>query len=344
MLLDETIKTVMYKDIPQEKALWHAIKEVLGLKLQEVEELLQNCTLSDAVVMQDVMDHIFSSKGKRLRPILLLLSGSFKPVDPVHEKNLVTAAAAIELIHMASLIHDDIIDESRERRGKPSVNALWGNRTAVLAGDFLFARAFELLACCGDYELNMIVTRAISTMCEGEIEQTRFAFDLSLNEQQYLQNIYRKTAALMEACCAAGACLGGLEGEAVLQLEAFGRNLGLAFQITDDILDITGEPLITGKPVGNDLREGVITLPLIYLLEDPVYAPFLREIIEKRDFSPLTMEFLRQPSCINVPVKRALDKARLYIKTARECLAGFTETREGAILESLAEYVLQRRL
>jgi heptaprenyl diphosphate synthase len=341
--LDEAIKTVMFKKVipPEKDELWFKIQDILGSKLEEIEELLQDYTLSNVVVMQDLMDHIFGSKGKRLRPILLLLSGSFKPV---HNKTLVRAAAAVELIHTASLIHDDIIDESRERRGKPSVNALWGNRPAVLAGDFLFARAFELIACCRNYELNKILTRAISTMCEGEIEQTRFAFNLCFSEQQYIQNIYRKTAALMEACCSAGARLAGLEDATVLQLEAFGRNLGLAFQITDDILDIAGEPLVTGKPVGNDLREGIITLPLIYVLEDPVWAPYLREIVEKRDFSPSTMEFLQHPSCINEPIKRALDKAGLYIRTARECLLDFTGTVEGEILDSLAVYVLQRKL
>jgi heptaprenyl diphosphate synthase len=341
--LDEVIKTVLFKEVMalEKNELWLKIQEILGAKLEETEELLQDYTVSNVVIMQDLMDHIVSSSGKRLRPILLLLSGSFKPV---HSENLIRAAAAVELIHTASLIHDDILDESQERRGKPSINALWGNRLAVLAGDFLFSRAFELVALCRNYELLKVLSRAIGTMCEGEIEQVRFAFNLQLNEQQYMQNIYRKTAALMEACCSAGGRLAGLDDAAVLQLEAYGRNLGLAFQITDDILDITGESLITGKPVGNDLREGIITLPLIYVLEDPIWGPYLKESIEKRDFSPSTLEFLQHPSCINEPLKRSLNKARLCLETAREYLSGFTGTVEGEILDSLAGYVLQRKL
>lgn len=341
--MQDTFIGEMHKNIVLEKKeeLWGTIQAVLGSQLEEMEELLQDFIFSNAAAMQNVIGHIFSSKGKRLRPILLLLSGS---LGPVQSKTLIKAAAAVELIHTASLVHDDIIDESRVRRGKPSVNALWGNRAAVLAGDFLFARAFELIAACKNYELNRILTMTISTMCEGEIEQIRFAFDTSLSEQQYIENIYRKTAALMEACCSVGARLSGLKEAEVLKLKAYGKNLGMAFQITDDILDIAGEPLVTGKPAGNDLREGVITLPLIYVLEDPVWGQFLQEVIRKRDFSPASIEFLRHPSCIDKPIKRALKRAYQYIGAARESLAGFKGTAEGEILEALTEYVLKRRV
>lgn len=325
----------------QQKDLWLKIGELLGAKLKALEELLQDFTASDVAVMQEMMEHLIKNRGKRLRPILLFLCGGINPAV-VDDYTLLRAAAAVELIHSASLIHDDIIDGAEERRGKPSLNALWGNHPAVLAGDFLFARSFELIASCGNFALIKVLTRAVSIMCEGEIEQGVHAFDLRLTEQQYLHNIYRKTAALMEACCSAGARLAGLTDDAVLLLEAYGRNLGLAFQITDDVLDITGEASLTGKPVRSDLREGIITLPLIYLLEDPVWGSHLSEVIEKRDFSSATLSFLDYPDCIYSPIRQALARAAAYIEEAKACLSGVGDVLPIEILKALADFVLER--
>ncbi len=323
-----------------EKELWSQIQAILGPKLLETEELLRDFTLSNVSIMQDLLDHITGSRGKRLRPILLLLCAGFKPAN---DYLLIKAAAAVELIHTASLIHDDIIDESSERRGKATLNAGWGNSPAVLAGDFLFARAFELLALCGDFELNKLLTRAVGTMCEGEIEQRNCSYNFQLTEEQYLRNIYRKTAALMEVCCSSGARLSKLEEGALQQLEAYGRNLGYAFQIIDDVLDITGDPSLTGKPAGNDLREGVVTLPVIYVLQDPQWGPHLEEVISAGDFSSTSLDFLQQPACIEGPVAKAVEKAALYARGARECLRDFENNPSKTILEDIAGYVLQRK-
>jgi heptaprenyl diphosphate synthase len=323
-----------------EQELWSRIQETLGPKLLETEELLHDYTLSNVPIMQELLDHITGSRGKRLRPILLLLSAGFRPAN---DYLLIKAAAAVELIHTASLIHDDIIDESSERRGRVTLNTGWGNSSAVLAGDFFFARAFELLALCGDFELNKLLTRAVSTMCEGEIEQRNCSYNFQLTEEQYLRNIYRKTAALMEACCGSGARLSKLEDGALQQLEAYGRNLGLAFQIIDDVLDITGDPSATGKPLGNDLREGIITLPLIYILQDPQWGTYLKEIIFEGDFSPASLEFFQQPACIEGPVAKAVEKAASYAREARECLRDFENNTSKTILEDITGYVLQRK-
>lgn len=323
-----------------EQELWSKIQEILGPKLLETEELLHDYTLSNVPIMQELLDHITGSRGKRLRPILLLLSAGFRPAN---DYLLIKAAAAVELIHTASLIHDDIIDESSERRGRVTLNTGWGNSSAVLAGDFFFARAFELLALCGDFELNKLLTRAVSTMCEGEIEQRNCSYNFQLTEEQYLRNIYRKTAALMEACCGSGARLSKLEDGALQQLEAYGRNLGLAFQIIDDVLDITGDPSATGKPLGNDLREGIITLPLIYILQDPQWGTYLKEIIFEGDFSPASLEFFQQPACIEGPVAKAVEKAASYAREARECLRDFENNTSKTILEDITGYVLQRK-
>jgi len=333
-------KTFVEENISKvENSLKIKIQETLGSKLIEVEELLHDFTDSNVTIMKDLVTHILSRRGKRLRPMLLLLSGSFQPAN---DYILLQAAAAVELIHTASLIHDDIIDESLERRGNPSLNARWGNRPAVLAGDFLFARAFELISLCQDLQLNKTFMRAIGTMCEGETEQNVFAFNVNISEEQYLKNIYRKTAVLMEACCGEGARLSRLEERDVSKLEAYGRNLGLAFQITDDILDITGKSEFTGKPICKDLQGGIITLPLIYVLQDITWGPHLKEIIEKRAFSSGNIEFLFQPSCIDGPLAQAMDKAAFYVREARESLAGFQDTPARQILEELTDYVLLR--
>jgi heptaprenyl diphosphate synthase len=323
-----------------EQQLWSRIQETLGPKLLETEELLHDFTLSNVPIMQELLDHISGSRGKRLRPILLLLSAGFKPAN---DYLLIKAAAAVELIHTASLIHDDIIDESSERRGRATLNAGFGNSSAVLAGDFLFARAFELLALCGDFELNKLLTRAVGTMCEGEIEQRNCSYNFQLTEEQYLRNIYRKTAALMEVCCSSGARLSKLEDDALQQFEAYGRNLGYAFQIIDDVLDITGDPSVTGKPVGNDLREGTVTLPVIYVLQDPQWGSYLEEVISAGDFSSRSLDFLLQPSCIEGPVAKAVEKAASYAREARECLRDFENNPSKTILEDIAGYVLQRK-
>jgi heptaprenyl diphosphate synthase len=331
-LMEDNFSTLEYR-------LKLKIKESLGSKLIVVEEMLHDFTDSNVSIMKELMDHILSRRGKRLRPVLLLLSGSFLPAN---DKVLIQAAAAVELIHTASLVHDDIIDESLERRGSPSLNARWGNRAAVLAGDFLFARAFELLSLCQDFQLNKKFVRTIGIMCEGETEQNVFAYNVNISEEQYLKNIYRKTAVLMEACCSEGARLSKLESKDVSKLETYGRNIGLAFQITDDILDITGKREFTGKPIGKDLEEGIITLPLIYVLQDITWGPLLKEAIEKRDFSSGNIDFLFHPSCIDGPLARSMDKAASYARAARESLAGFENIPARQILEEFADFVLQR--
>lgn len=281
-----------------------------------------------------------SSGGKRLRPILLLLCGSIMKEAGC---TTVKAAAAAELIHTASLIHDDIIDEAVRRRGRASLNARWGSSLAVQAGDFLFARAFRLIALCDNSSLNLIFSRAISSMCEGEMEQVDNAFNLHLTERQYMRYIYRKTAVLIEACCGTGARLAGTGESSVEALRLYGLNLGMAFQIKDDVLDIAGEPYLTGKPLVSDLREGVITLPLIYILQDPQWGPALRRVVTRRDFSAAGLEFLQQLSCADGPLKRALERASFYAQEARECLAGLERNAVTETLTELAGYALHRQ-
>ncbi len=328
-----------HNKINPEHELQLEIATLLGDELLAVEEIILDFTVSGVGAIQEMITPVVQNRGKRLRPLLVLLSGGFEEGD---RGALRRTAAAVELIHTASLLHDDVIDVAKERRGKPSLNALYGNCPAVLTGDYFFARAFELVALCENLDLIRIFTSAISTMCEGEIEQSRNAFNCAMSEQQYLRCAYGKTAVLLEACCEAGALLSRLHQDAVQQLKQYGRNLGMAFQITDDLLDIWGNPARTGKPAGSDLREGTITLPLIYILEDPYWGERLRELIRRRDFSVEKLTFMLDPACRNGPLARARQRAATFALQAGKCLHELERTPVREILEKLASYVLQR--
>ena len=326
------------------KELLNKINEVAGTDLAAVEEMLFDCIASDSQAMQDVIRHVFRRPGKRLRPALVLLTGSLYPSK---NENVLKVATAAELIHTASLIHDDIIDSSSWRRNQPSVNASYGNRPAVLAGDYLFARAFEMIALCEHVQLFRSFSRVVSVMCEGEMEQARHLFNLDRTKEEYLHDAYRKTAALMETCCGAGARLSGLDIKAIESLEHYGRNLGMAFQLIDDLLDIAGDSLVMGKPANSDIREGIITLPYIYLMEGCLAEQWIREKIERRDFSAIRMEFFQHdPSKLNDPLKRTLLDAEGYVKQARQNLSQFAVENhqlDGDVLDTLdflAEYII----
>lgn len=230
-----------------------------------------------------IVGHLFSAGGKRIRPLLVWAAASFKAADP---KILIDAATAIELVHMASLIHDDVIDKAASRRGRATINHKWDNLTAVLAGDYLFASAFNLLTTAKNFEVLEYLTHSIQLMCEGEINQSAQSFNYEQSEKDYFLNIYKKTACLFATSCFAGALSAGLPRTQVNLLEKYGLYLGYAYQILDDILDIVAQPAELGKPVGSDLKNGILTLPVLRLLQDEAYAPALKKLFEQRHLAP----------------------------------------------------------
>ena len=200
--------------------------------LRQVEETILSAVACNSSAAEQAVTHIVDSRGKRLRPLLVKLSSSFGPASP---SAVTTMAAAAELIHTASLVHDDIIDRAASRRGQATAHHLWGNQAAVLLGDFLFARAFRLLVESHLYNGVRWFSAAIADMCQSEIEQARCLFELEPVEDHYLRRIGLKTASLIEACCRAGADLSGLEEDAADGILHFGRRLGMAYQLTDDL-------------------------------------------------------------------------------------------------------------
>ncbi len=232
--------------------------------LAHVERAIREQLASEGEIVALIGDHVFGSGGKRLRPALLLVGAELCGYTGPRR---IQIAAAVELLHTATLLHDDVIDLSELRRGRPSANAIWGNRRSVLAGDFFYARASSMIVEDGDLDILWIFSNTIRRMAEGELLQLQRSFDPSVTEQHYYSVIERKSADLLAAACEAGAILGGVTRAERRRLADYGRELGLAFQIRDDMLDYTAGEDVLGKSPYTDLREGKVTLPLLLALK-----------------------------------------------------------------------------
>ncbi len=259
----------------------HDIFKLIEDDLSAVESELYSVLKSPVGLITDIGNHLVQAGGKRLRPALCLLCAKASP----NAASILPIAVAIEFIHMATLVHDDVIDMSAKRRGIATANACWGNKTSVLAGDYLFARAFALVAAYGNNQILQILSGIISTLCEGEIVQIAENYNPDVTENDYLLRINKKTADFIARSCEIGGIAANLSSNDVIALRNYGYAVGMAFQITDDILDFTASEMQIGKPVGHDLREGVVTLPTIYALKYSSAKEELREIILSKDAS-----------------------------------------------------------
>ncbi|MGZ4211150.1 MAG: polyprenyl synthetase family protein [Actinomycetota bacterium] len=264
--------------------------------LERVESMLHEVVRSDQAMVQEAAAYLIDAGGKRFRPMLTLLAGhAGDPTDP----RLVACGAAIELTHLATLYHDDVIDETNVRRGVPTVNVRYGNSVAVLTGDFLFARASGLAADLGPY-VSRRLADTIAELCEGQIMETESAGSLDVTSEHYLEVIRRKTASLIATSCHLGAWLAGAAPEVVSAVTAYGVALGMAFQLSDDILDVTGEQQESGKTPGTDLREGVLTLPALETLTGRAQgADDLRRALEAKD-ADRALELLRSNGSVEI--------------------------------------------
>jgi octaprenyl-diphosphate synthase len=241
-----------------------AIREFIADDLRAVDEVISRRLRSDVGLIGQIADYIIGSGGKRLRPSLLILSARACGYDGRHHHEL---AAVVEFIHTATLLHDDVVDESGLRRGRPTANAMFGNAAAVLVGDFVYSRAFQMMVGVESMEVLRVLADATNTIAEGEVLQLMNCRNPDLDEQGYLQVIRYKTAKLFEAATRLGAILGKAGGEVEDALAAYGAHLGTAFQLIDDVLDYSGDHAVIGKNIGDDLAEGKTTLPLIYAMQ-----------------------------------------------------------------------------
>lgn len=299
--------------------------------LLRVEQLLtETAADSQYELVAAASTHLIKAGGKRLRPALVLVTSRAGKAGRTETDN---AAAAVELLHLASLYHDDVIDETPLRRGVPSVHSKWGNEVAILAGDFLFASGSLLGARAGD-EVPAILARALADVCEGQIAETEWVGETGRSADHYLETIRRKTAALFRAACELGAVTAGASPLYRPPLQAFGENLGLAFQIIDDLLDFIGDPRVTGKTPGTDLKEGVFTLPVLLAAErDPNVTP---ELAPDRRELAVVLPMLRSSGALDL----AFDRAAEHVADARAALAELPSEEWVDVLSGICDGVL----
>ncbi len=249
----------------------------LSMEMKQVDQVILRTTESKVTLIPQIAQHLIQAGGKRIRPLLTLASNRL--FGPINEK-AIYLSAAVEFIHTATLLHDDVVDESELRRNRPSANTIWGNAPSILVGDFLFARAFELMVRCQNLEILRVLSSASSKIASGEVLQLQFCQNFEITKEIALEIISAKTAELFAAACHAGSAVAGATADQTQAMHDYGYYLGLIFQITDDILDYTCDQ--RGKIIGDDFREGKITLPVIFAYENctPTEKQFLRQLLE----------------------------------------------------------------
>ena len=318
------------------------LKNLLGNKLTKVEELIDFKLKSDVTLIQKMSDHHLKSGGKRLRALLTLGSAKLSGYDLGNRD--INLAACVELIHSATLLHDDVIDESHVRRGKKTTNTIWGNQSSILVGDYLLSRCFEIMVDDGDLEILKLLSSTSAKIAQGEVLQLQHKGESDLLEDTYLDIINLKTASLFSAATKTGACLAGSNDKEKKALESYGKNLGLAFQIADDALDYYGKDKFFGKEIGKDFFEGKVTLPLIIIFQkgNEEERSFLTEILQKEkrnedDFSE-TLSLINKYKAIEASMKRA----EYFVNVSYDSLGIFPDTKDKMILQNLTSFSLNR--
>lgn len=310
-------------------------------ELQAVEVRLREAIHVDFEPLANVFESLIGSGGKRIRPALSVLSTKFHQTDP--DKAL-TLAVATELVHAATLIHDDLIDKSPLRRGSPTINTRWSGTATVLAGDFLLARAADIAASLDNFRVMRIFARTLMDICDGEIRQDFGGARWPPNQEAYYRHIDSKTASLFIACTESGAILSGAPEAEILALRDFGHNLGRAFQIADDILDFTADQSALGKPVGSDLRQGTLTLPVFYFIEQERQASQLEDALQKEERDGAEMNELIDSIRRSPAIEASKAEARRFVQQAQERLAILPENLYRRALSDLANYVVERTI
>jgi all-trans-nonaprenyl-diphosphate synthase len=290
-------------------------------------------------ILYAAAEHLFGAGGKRVRPaIVLLISRATQPDQDLTAKHR-RLAEITEMIHTASLVHDDVVDESELRRGVPTVHSSFGNRVAVLAGDFLFAQSSWYLANLDNLAVVKLLSEVIMDMAEGEIQQGLSQFDITLSIESYLEKSYYKTASLIANSAKSAGLLSGVSSEMAAHLYGYGRHVGLAFQIVDDIFDFTGSAEALGKPVGSDLKSGKLTAPVLYALEEKPYL----EVLIQREFAQ--EDDLEQAIALikdSQGIERSRELAAQHARIAVDHLADLPMSESRQALTQLTDYVLSR--
>lgn len=324
-------------------------KDVLQLlqgDLNKVEEYIKKNYQSDVTLIPTISSYLSNGGGKRLRPILVLTTSKLCGYNGGDRH--IRYSCVVEFIHAATLLHDDVVDGSDKRRGNPSANVKWGNNASVLVGDYLFSESLYLMSEEGDVRIINLISDATKKLAEGEVKQLVNKYDLTITEEEYLDVVHRKTAALISACCGIGSILGGVNSDKEKALISFGKNIGIAFQLIDDMLDYISSEVVIGKPVGKDLIEGKVTLPLIHLYReaDEYERNELKEIISSNKITKKQLDRVISLMKSYGSMDYTINKAKNLIENAKNDITHLRSNSPKQYLDTLillADYIVERK-
>jgi octaprenyl-diphosphate synthase len=324
----------------QLKEIYSPIESELNEVGKALEQILSE---SENKSILEVNQFLLLNPGKRLRPALVLLSAKATSNNGLsHDNKLAKIASAVEMIHFASLVHDDIIDHAVVRHNKPSINQRWGQEISIALGDYLYSKAFEIIASCGNIDMLYCISQATSMMCEGELAQVCARDSISLMKKQYLSIIEKKTASLFAASCKVGAIMSNRKELVQNTLREFGLNLGIAFQIVDDCIDLIGEAKDLGKPPGADFKMGELTLPILNLLSQAEDKDELISLINQRDNQSAFSEVKRRFANSQLVLAKTKEDIHGYIQKAKRSLLNIEESIFKQSMISLADLIAER--
>ncbi|MEC7885466.1 MAG: polyprenyl synthetase family protein [Pseudomonadota bacterium] len=308
--------------------------------IDEIDNLIKDCLKSDVSLIDTVSQHITGAPSKKIRPLLVAIIGNSLNVE---KEKIYKLGAVIEFIHTATLLHDDVVDISSKRRGKDTANKIWGNEASVLVGDFLYSKSFELMVDLESMDIMEILSKATNRIAKGEVLQLMHVSDINISYETYMKIIYNKTATLFEAASKSTAVLANAKDSEINNLSEYGKNLGIAFQITDDILDLTAQNLDQiGKDIGDDIKSGKITLPLIYSYElsNKDDRELIKNILINKDKSEFKIlkEILDRTGAIEL----SLEKAKYHANEAKRNISIFEESNYKDLMIKLVDFSIYR--
>jgi len=318
-----------------------SVTRLISDDLTKLESTIQQLITTKIGFIKEIVNHIIRSGGKRVRPILIILTAR---LCGYKDEKHIPYAAIVEFIHTATLLHDDVVDNAQTRRGSSTANTVWGNEPSVLVGDFLFSKSFELMTHNGNEEILRIMSEATTALAEGEILELLKTCDADTTEKEYLEIINNKTASLFSAACEVGAILGKVDQKKRLALKDFGYNLGMAFQLTDDVLDYISYDAVLGKRVGTDLKEGKVTLPLIYALKSSTEKEktYINNVLGKARVTAKDFERISKIIRKYGGVEYTVNATKQFIDEAKGNLQSFQPSAYKESLITLADYILAR--
>jgi heptaprenyl diphosphate synthase len=310
----------------------------LSKDVDRIERELERVVFSKEEILSHASLQLLQSGGKRIRPVFVLLGGKFGNYDIEQIKNV---AIALELIHMASLVHDDVIDDANMRRGKPTINATWGNRFAMYAGDYLFAQALRSITNVEEAKAHQVLSHAILEVCKGEIEQIRDKYDFGQNVRCYFRRIKRKTALLIAVSCQLGAIAAKASEEVQRSLYWYGYYVGMSYQIIDDILDFVATEEQLGKPAGGDLLQGNITLPVLFAMQDAQLREKITTVNEQTPAEEMSVliDAIKRSNAI----EEAMNVSDRYLQKALHSIKPLPRGQAKIALRSIAKYIGKRK-